>query len=205
MVSRIFALRVLACLALAGCGDYGKVEQGRVVAYDKDKKEVTFLPNSEANPAKAPKYAVPAKTFAIPADPQEMGKEPKGGMLRVNINVDKKIITMYNPKTQAFEDLSFELVENHQNVNVRRQNPLVWDAATRKAKVFPQSDDAKKTVTVYSMRQQQLTVMKFADADYAKYKGDQWGAGDEIRIYYKVDKKASRLMNVTQTDIMRRR
>ena len=205
MVSRIFTLLALACLALAGCGDFGKIEQGRVVAYDKDKKVVTFLPNSEINPQKPPKYAAPPLVFAIPSDPEEMGREPKGGLLRVSINVEKKIISMYNPQTKAIEDLSFELVENHTGVNVRRQHPLVYDATARKPRVFPQSDAAKKTVTAYSARQQQLTVMKFSDADFARYQGDQWAAGDEIRIYYKQPGKAHRLMNVTQTDIMRRR
>ena len=205
MVCRIFALLALACLALAGCGDYGKIEQGRVVHYDKDKKLVTLLPNSEINPRNTPKYAAPPVVYAIPTDPEEMGREPKSGMLRVNVSVEKKIITMYNPQTKAFEDLSFELVENHTGVNVRRQHPLVWDPATRRARPFPQMDAAKKTVTIYSARQQQLTVMKLADADFAKYKGDEWGAGDEIRIYYKESGKARRLMNITQTDIMRRR
>jgi hypothetical protein len=205
MVSRIFALLALACLALAGCGDLGKIEQGRVVAYDKDKKLVTFLPNSEIDPRKTPKYAAPPLTFAIPADPAEMGREPKSGKLRVNINVEKKTISMYNPQTRAIEDFSFELVENHTGVNVRRQHPLVYDAAARKARSFPQVDAAKKTVTAYSAHQQMLTVMKFSDADFAKYKGDEWGAGDEVRIFYKEPGKSLRLMNVTQTDIMRRR
>ena len=203
MVSRIFALLALACLALAGCGDFGKIEQGRVVAFDKDKKTVTFLPNSALSGT--PKYAAPPLVFAIPEDPAEMGRDPKGGMLRTNINIEKKLISMYNPQAKAIEDLSFELVENHTGVNVRRQHPLVYDAAARKPRVFPQVDAAKKTVTAYSARQQMLTVMKFSDADFAKYNGDQWGAGDEIRIYYKQPGKALRLMNITQTDITRRR
>ena len=214
MVSRILlAFLALAGLALAGCGGYGTVEQGRVIHYDKDKKIVTFLPNNEDNPQKAPNYRLPVHVFAMPTDPGEMGREPKSGQLRVNVDTAKKIISMYNPEKNVIEDIPFELVENTTGVELRRRHPLVWDPATRRARPFPQVNAEKKTVTVYSARQSQVTVLKLSDADFTRYKGDQWGAGDEVRIYYKEAGKMTaespgkslRFMNVTQTDIMRRR
>jgi len=206
MVRKILlpALLVLTSLALiTGCGDFGKVEQGRVVAYDKEKKVVTFLQNKALSGT--PQYVAPALVFATPADPGEMGKEPVGGMLRMNVDADKKTITMYNPNTNALEVINFDLVENLKDVSVRRQHEKVYDKQTGKAKKFPQVDADKKTVTIYSARQEMLTVMKFSDADFARYKGDEWGAGDEIRIYYKEPGKALRLMNVSQTNIMSRK
>lgn len=203
MVRKILpALLALASIALAGCGDFGKVEQGRVVAFDKEKKTVTFLKNNAG--INNPQYVAPAVTFALPTDPEEMGPEPSVA-LRAGLDVTKKIITMYNPQTKALEELPFELVSNQTDVSLRRQNPLVYDRATRKARVFPQVDNANRTIKIYSNRQQMLTEIKLSEADFAKYKEKDWGSGDEIRLYYREAGKAARLMNISKTDITRRR
>lgn len=203
MVRKILpALLALASLALAGCGEFGKVEQGRVIAYDQEKKMVTFLKNnSDVN---TPQYVLPAVTYAIPSDPAEMGPEPKAA-LRVLLDVNKKIIVMYNPQTKALEEIGFELIANHTGVNLRRQHPLVYDAATRRPRVFPQVDPATRIIKIYSARQQMLSEIKLSEADFVKYKEKEWDAGDEIRLYYHAAGKADRLMNITRTDITRRR
>ena len=204
MVRKIlFPLLVLAGLTLAGCGEYGQVEQGRTVAFDKDAGTVTIIKDSGTDD-KHPQYTVlPPHTFQLPADPAERGADPAVG-LRVNLDATNNVITMYNPKTQQFDKLSFTMVQKEENVNVRRQHPLVYDAATKKARTFPVVDAEKKTVTIYSGRQQLYTVIKLSDEDFAKYGEKDWSAGDDVRIYYKELGKALRFMNVSKTDITRR-
>ncbi|MDR2489310.1 MAG: DUF4881 domain-containing protein [Desulfovibrio sp.] len=204
MVRKIlFPLLVLAGLALAGCGEYGQVEQGRTVAFNKDAGTVTIIKDNGID-EKRPQYTVlPAHTFQLPSDPAERGADPTVGM-RLNLDANANIITMYNPKTQQFEKLPFTMIQKEENVSVRRQHPLVYDPATKKARVFPVVDAAKKTVTIYSSRQQLYTIIKLSDEDFARYEEKDWGAGDEVRIYYKEAGKALRFMNVSKTDITRR-
>ena len=197
-------LLVLASLVLAGCGEHGKVEQGRTVAFDKNKAEVTIIVDSNIDLKKPPNYAtLPAHVYAMPSDPNERGQDPVPA-LRMNFDVEKKIITMYNPQTKAFENLPFEVVADHKSVDVRRRHPLVWDAAAGKAIQFPKVDAANRTVEIYSRRQLRLTTIKLSEADFAKYKDKDWDAGDEVRIYYKEQGKSLRFMNITKTDITRR-
>jgi len=189
---------------LAGCGEHGKVEQGRTVAFNKEKAIVTIVVDNNIDPKKPANYAtLPTHDYAMPTDPNERGQDPVPA-LRMNLDVEKKIITMYNPKTKAFESLPFELVEDHQNVDLRRRNPLVWDATARRAKKFPVINAANRTIQIYSSRQMRLSTIKLSEADFGKYKDDEWDAGDEVRIYYKEPGKAARFMNITKTNISSR-
>jgi hypothetical protein len=189
---------------LAGCGEHGKVEQGRTVAFDKEKSQVTIIVDDNIDPKKPPNYATrPVHVYTLPAVGPERGADPVPA-LRMNLNVENKTITMYNPQTKALETLSFEVVEDHKDVDVRRQNPLVYDRATRKAISFPKIDEANRVLTLYSPRQLRLTSIKLSEADFAKYKGKDWDVGDEVRIYYKEQGKALRFMNITKTNIRRR-
>lgn len=207
MVRKILPmLLVLVGLSLVGCDKYGEVEQGRVVKYDKTTTPPTawIIKDSGTND-KQPKYDVlPAHKFTIPTDPAEMGEAPMAG-LRVNLNVQDKIITMYNMETSQFEKLPFELINNDTNVSVRRKHPLVWDDNTGKARKFPEVNEAERTIKIYSRRQEILSEIKLSPEDFAKYKTEDWDAGDEVRIYYKEDGKSLRFMNVTRTDLTRRK
>ncbi len=209
MVRKILLpLLALVSLSLAACGEYGQVEQGRTVAFDKEKGLVTIIKdNQEGRNAddRNPQYTVlPPHVFQMPADPAERGADPSAG-LRVNLDAKNNIITMYNPNTQQFDKLPFEMVQKEENVSVRKQHPLVYDAATKKARPFPVVDAEKKTVTIYSGRQMLYTVIKLSDADFAKYKDKDWAAGDDVRIYYRESGKALRFMNVSKTDLTRRK
>ncbi len=207
MVRKILPLLlVLAALSLAGCGEYGKVEQGRAVGFDKSTTPPTvWIIQDNGIDEKNPQYTVlPAHPFTLPADPAEAGPEPKVG-LRVKLDVEKKIITMYNPKTKQFDNLPFELVEKHDNVDVRRQHPLVYDAATKKPRPFPVVKAEERTIAIYSRRQAMLATIKLSEADFAKYTEKDWDAGDEVRMYYKEPGKSLRFMNVTRTDFTRRK
>ena len=204
MIRRILLpLVALACLSLAACGEYGNVEQGRVVAFDKEKDIVTIIKDAGIDD-RHPQYTVlPAHQFKMPADPGERGANPAVG-LRMKLDVEKKVLVMYNPKKEAFDELPFEIVSLDENVSLRMRHPLVWDDATRKARPFPVVDAEKRTLTIFSPRQSLLATIKLAEDDFGRYGEKDWDAGDEVRIYYREPGVALRFMNVTRTDITRR-
>ncbi|MDL2275506.1 DUF4881 domain-containing protein [Desulfosarcina sp. OttesenSCG-928-G10] len=206
MVRRILPmLLVLMAFSLAGCGDYGKVEQGRTVKYDKSTTPPTvWIIQDSGIEDRNPQYTVlPAHAFKIPEVAGEMGAEPFAGK-RVKLDLVKKEIVMYNEAEKKFDYLPFELVEKHEDVSVRRQHPLVYDSTTGKARPFPVANAAESTLTIYSARQEVLSTIRLSPMDFAKYSGDEWDAGDEVRIYYKEPGKAIRMMNVTKTDITKK-
>ena len=204
MVRKILPLLVLAGLMLAGCGNYGDVEQGRAVAFDKDKSIVTIVVDTNLDPKKPAAYrGVPTHDYALPTIATERGADPSTG-LRLNLDVENKTITMYNPKGKSIEDIKFEVLKDEKNVDVRRRHALVWDAGSNKAKKFPEFDAANKVIKLYSGRQLRYTEIKLSESDFAKYQGDEWNAGDECRFYYKEKGKSLRFYNITKTDITRR-
>ncbi len=193
-------LALLMLPALAGCKEYGKVMQGRVVEFDKDKKIVTFV-TEVAHDWKNPRYkGLPPVTMTMPADPMETGPEPKaGGRIELDMVGNKFII--YDKATQAFKDVPFTLVDSIKNVE--GAHPLLTDAATGQPKKFPLVDKEKKTITVYSRRQKLLTVAQVAE-EYISLPVSTWDAGDECRVYYLEDGKAQRFMNMSKTDIFKK-
>lgn len=198
---------VIACLIvpvflLTGCGqDFGKVDQGRTVAYDKDKKIVTLIRDTNTDTSKAPSYTgLPPVSYAIPTDPKEMGPEPKAGG-RMKIDTKKNQIVIFDPKEQNFKTIDYKLIE--QKEGIERNNPLVFDKAAEKAKPNPVIDREKKTITIYSGRQKTYTVFSVPD-EYFAYPDSTWDAGDEVRVYYKEAGKSLRLMNISKTDIYKR-
>ena len=205
MVRKIlFPLLILVSFALAGCSEYGEVEQGRTVAFDKQAGTVTIIKDSGIDD-RNPQYTVlPPHTFQLPTESVETGADPDVG-LRVNLDAKNNIITMYDPKTQQFDKLPFTMVQKEENVSVRRQHPLVYDSATKQPRHFPVVDAEKKTVTIYSVRQMLYTVIKLSDEDFATYGPEDWAAGDDVRIYFKEPGKALRFMNVSKTDLTRRK
>lgn len=207
MVRKILPmLLVLIGLSLTACGEYGKVEQGRTVGYDKTTTPPTaWIIQDSGIIDRSPQYTVlPAHPFQTPEDAGEMGAEPFVGK-RVKLDLEKKEIVMYNENTKQFDHLPFELIENHEKVSVRRQHPLVYDTTTGKARKFPVVNEAESTLTIYSVRQEVLSTIKLSPEDFAKYSGDDWDAGDEVRVYYKEPGKSLRFMNITKTDFSRRK
>lgn len=208
MVRKILPmLLVLIGLSLVGCGGHdGLVEQGRVVKFDKSTTPPTaWIIRDNGIDDRNPDYSVfPAHKFVVPSDPAEMGQEPFAA-LRLKLDVDKKLITMYNFETGQPDLLPFELLEKHEGVSVRKQHPLVYDPATKKERHFPVIKADEQTITIYSRRQEMLATIKLSPEDFNKYHEDDWDAGDEVRIYYKEDGKALRFMNVTRTDFTKRK
>jgi hypothetical protein len=197
MLKKVFWLSLLVAWPLAflsGCAESGKVDQGRVVAFDKEKKLVTLIRDKKID-ALNPDYSyLPPLTYALPADPEETGPLPKAGG-RMKLDAEKNQIVVFDAKTQNFRTIDFQPVEKKTGVD--RQDPLV------KGKKFPVVDPAKKTVTIYSSRQKILETIRLAD-EYFALPESTWDAGDEVRIYYKEEGKSLRFMNITQTDIFKK-
>jgi len=83
MAKRFIYLSVMALLPLAlvlSCGELGKVDQGRVIAYDSAKGTVTLIQDKKAEPGKPDYNTLPPHVYRVPEDPDEMGPEPKAGL-----------------------------------------------------------------------------------------------------------------------------
>lgn len=196
---RQILLAALPVLLLAGCVDYGKVDQGRTVAIDKEKKTLTMIPNMSTDPAKGD-FKLPALTFSYPADPMDMGQDPKPG-LRMKLDAEKSEIVLYDPQKKSFDTIAIQIVDKQ--VGIDSKHPLVYDEAAGKAKNLPAVDKDKKTVTIYSGAQKLLVTFVVPD-QYLSLPASAWNSGDIVRIYFKDDGKALRVMNVTATNIFKK-
>jgi len=197
MLKKGLWLNLLVALPLVfvfGCAEEGKVDQGRVVAFDKDKKLVTLIRDKKIDTLNPDYTYLPPQTYTLPEDPAETGPLPKAGS-RMKLDVEKNQVVIFDPKSQNFKAIGFKAVEK--KTGVEKDDPLV------KGKKFPVVDKQKKTVTIYSSRQKILETIGLAD-EFFDLPDSTWDAGDEVRIYYKQDGKALRFMNITQTDIFKK-
>ncbi|MDP2046876.1 MAG: DUF4881 domain-containing protein [Deltaproteobacteria bacterium] len=176
-----------------GCGEQGKVDQGRVIAFDKDKSTVTLI-NDVKHDAANPDYSGAPITFALPKDPGERGEDPKPG-LRMKLDTKTREIIIYDPAAKAMKKITYTLIDQKENVG--KNSPLVVE------KKFPIVDKEKKAITVYSGRQKLLVTFSVPE-EYLALPENTWEAGDEVRIYYKEPGKAARFMNITRTDIFKK-
>lgn len=194
----MIGLIVLPVLTAFGCGELGKVDQGRAIQFDKAKWTVTLIRDKKAD-AQNPDYSyLPPITYALPTEAKEMGPDPKPG-LRMKLDTKNNEIVIFDLKGQNFKTIKYTLVD--QKENIAKDNPLVLE--NDKPKKFPVVDRAKKTITVYSKRQQILTTFTLPE-EYFVLPDYTWDAGDEVRIYYKEEGKARRFMNITKTDIFKK-
>ena len=203
MLRKGFWLNLLVALPLVflfGCSDFGKVDQGRVVRYDKEKRIVTIIRDVKHDPMNPDYSHLPPFAYSLPTDPMETGPEPKAGG-RMKLDTQKSQIIIFDPSTQDFKTIDIKVTEKRENVD--RQDPLVYDAAAKAAKKFPVVDREKKAVTLYSGRQKLFVVFTMPD-EYFAMPDSAWDAGDEVRIYYKQEGKAIRYMNISKTDIFRK-
>jgi len=193
-------LVALPVVLLMGCSDPGKVDQGRVIKYDKETKTITMI-RDKANDTQNPDYTyLPPVTYTMPTNPEEVGPEPKAGG-RMKIDNKKNQITIFDPATQSFKTIDFIMVDFKENID--KNHPLVYDKDAEKAKKFPVIDKDKKTVTIYSGRQKTLSVIQLPE-EYFTMPDSTWDAGDEARVYYKEEGKALRFMNVSKTNIFKK-
>jgi hypothetical protein len=192
-LSRLILLLILPIALALGCGEMGKVEQGRVIAFDKAKETVTFIVDTKHDTAN-PDYSGAPVTFTLPKDPMERGEDPRAG-LRMKLDTKTREIIIYDPASQSIKKITYTLID--QKENVAKDSPL---AAGKK---FPIVDKEKKAITVYSGRQKLLVTFSVPD-EYLTMPDNTWEAGDEVRIYYKEPGKAARFMNITRTDIFKK-
>ena len=176
-----------------GCGELGKVDQGRVIAFDKTKETVTLIIDVKHDTAN-PDYSGAPVTFALPKDPMERGEDPKVGM-RMKLDTKTREIIIYDPASQSMKKINYTLIDQKENVG--KNSPLV------EGKKFPMVDKEKKAITVYSGRQKLLVTFSVPE-EYMGLPDNTWEAGDEVRIYYKEPGKALRFMNITRTDIFKK-
>jgi len=186
-------LAILTLVLIWGCGEQGKVEQGRVIAFNKAAETVTFIVDTKHDTAN-PDYSGAPLTFALPKEPMERGEDPKVGM-RMKLDTKTKEIVIYDPASKGMKKITYTLID--QKDNVAKNSPLVA------GKKFPIVDQEKKAITVYSGRQKLLVTFSVPE-EYLALPADTWEAGDEVRIYYKEPGKAARFMNITKTDIFKK-
>ena len=189
----LILLTILPLALALGCGEQGKVEQGRVIAFDKAKETVTFIVDTKHDTAN-PDYSGAPVTFALPKEPMERGEDPKAG-LRMKLDTKTREIVIYDMLTKGMKKINYTLID--QKENVAKDSPLVA------GKKFPIVDKEKKAITVYSGRQKLLVTFSVPD-EYLALPDNTWEAGDEVRIYYKEPGKAARFMNITKTDIFKK-
>ena len=190
LVASLAATLVLGGL---GCGELGKVDQGRVIAFDKEKETVTFINDVKHDPAN-PDYSGAPMTFALPKEPADRGEDPKAGK-RMKLDAKTREIVIYDAGTQSMKKITYTLID--QKEGVAKDDPLV------KGKKFPLVEKDKKAITIYSGRQKLLTTFSLPE-EYFALPDDTWEAGDEVRVYYKEPGKCLRFMNITRTDIFKK-
>lgn len=182
--------------------DFGKIDQGRVIAYDKEKRTVTLIRDKNEDPQKPDYSTLPPHTYLLPmvgeGDPK-MGPEPKAGQ-RMKLDAKKNELIMFNDATKNFKVVKYTLID--QKENVERKSPLLV-GPDGKPKKFPAIDKEKKIITIYSGRQKLLTTVSVPDADFNPDPA-YWDAGDEVRIYYREEGKAIKFMNISKTDIYKK-
>ena len=187
------SLSMALVLGGLGCGELGKVDQGRVIAFDKDKETVTFIIDVKHDPAN-PDYSGAPVSFALPKEPSDRGEDPKAG-LRMKLDTKTREIIIYDTAAQGFKKINYNLIDQKENVG--KESPLVA------GKKFPIVDRNKKAITIYSGRQKILTTFSVPD-EYLTLSENTWEAGDEVRVYYKEPGKCLRFMNITRTDIFKK-
>jgi hypothetical protein len=201
-VIAIVAIGAGIYIAVGAPKDYGKIVQGRVIAYDKEKNTVTIIRDKNEDPKKPDYTTLPPHTYALPVETggePRMGPEPKAGK-RIKLDAKKSELIMFDVANQNFKVVKYTLIDQKENVD--RKSPLLL-GPDGKPKKFPAIDKEKKVITIYSGRQKLLTTLTVPDADFNTDPA-YWDAGDEVRIYYREEGKALKFMNISKTDIYKK-
>jgi hypothetical protein len=176
------SLAILSALAGAGCGVTGKVEQGRVIAYDKQAKRATLI--AEAGD-RSSFGVLPPVIVRAPENPDEMGPAPAAGKL-ISLDTKTRRIVIFDAAAGAFRTIPYTPIKERLNV--------------AKAPPAPAIDRNTKTITIYSSAEHKLITFAATD-DLLALPADTWRSGDVVRYYYKEPGQALRMMNVTKTDL----
>jgi hypothetical protein len=189
----IIGLVVLPILVLFACREEEKIDQGRVIAFDKTKRTLTLIRDKNNDP-QFPDYSqLPPITYDLPEDFLGNKEGLKAG-LRMKLKTENNQIIIYDPITQNFKTIAYTLIDKKEGIFL--ENSLVFDLDNRKSKKFPIIDRERKMITIYSRRQGILTTFTLPDK-YFDLPDYTWNAGDEVRIYFK-ERRALRLINITK-------
>jgi len=182
----IWALMGAAAIAATGCGGYGKVEQGRVITYNKQSHQVTLILDSTAGQAAKPAYdTLPPVVVKSPEDPGEMGPDPQAGKL-LRVDLKNREIVVFDAAANQLRTIHYTPLEERHNV--------------ARGTGLPAIDKVKRTITVY-WAPEKTAVTFSASEELLAMPADTWKVGDEVRYYYKDPAQALRMMNVTRTDL----
>jgi len=196
---------LLAVLAASGCDkfgqdQFGKVDQGRVIAFDKNERTIVML-RDQSQDVKKPDYtALPPVSYKLPDDLNETGPAPKAGKL-MNIDLEKKEAVIFVESSNSLSTINITIVEEKKKVDPK--DPLVFDPDTKKNRAFPVFDQQKKTISLYLEKNKTLLTFAVPD-EYFAMPPESWTLGDEVRVYYKEPGKSLRFMNVSKTDIFKK-
>lgn len=180
-----------AALLLSGCGGFGRVEQGRVVAWDAREGVVTLILDSNFRDPERPKYDVlPPVTVRVPKDASQMGPAPVSGRL-VELDVAASRAVVYDAAGHSLKTVSFTLIEKVDNV------PPEDTRVTRGR--LPAIEHGKNIIRLYWDKGQQIVTIFVAGGAVS---ADDWRTGDEVRYYFKHPGQALRMMNVTRTKLL---
>jgi hypothetical protein len=189
-------LLLLACAPLfftLACAKPGKVEQGRVIAYDKQNGVVTVIRDSSGGAEKPKNDVLPPIRVKIPQDRSEMGPLPDAGA-RLLFDTQARKVVFYDRASGTIKTLAYAPVG--ELANVAKDDPRVKGAR------FPIIDKEKKTVTLYSSRDKKLVTFGVTD-EFLAMPVEIWKAGDDVRYFFETPGQALRMMNVTKTDVMK--
>ena len=192
---RILAL-LLACtpvLITLGCSNFGKVEQGRVIAFDKQNGLVTVILDSSGDADKPSYDKLPPVTVKTPENPNEMGPAPEAGK-RLLFDTQNRKLVVFDSVSGTIKTITYTPLSELAKVAA--------DDKRVKGGKFPIIDRETKTITLYSSRDKKLVTFTVAD-EYFSLPEDTWKAGDDVRYYFKQPGQALRLMNVTRTNVMK--
>jgi hypothetical protein len=189
---RIKLLAGLPLAATLGCGSLGRVEQGRVIHYDRDRGVVTLILDSNYKEPGQPRYNVlPPVMVKIPAKPGAMGPAPQAGKL-LDVDRKRRTLVVFDSTTQRLKTMPCALIEERAGV-ARHDRRL---AGMR----FPVVDHARQTITLHLPKERVLLTFS-VPPEYLALPAETWMLGDEIRYYFKDPAQALRMMNVTKTEI----
>jgi len=199
MVKMMLLITLSFTIAAAGCNEFGRVDQGRVIAYDKSQRTIIMICDKSPDSKKPDYTALPPVSFKLPDDTDETGPEPDAGNL-MNIDPETKKADIFIEQSNNIATINLTVIEEKK---VDPKDPLVYDTANQKTKEFPIIDQMNRTITLYLGNKKMLLTFSVPD-EYFNLPPDAWVMGDVVRIYYKEPGKSLRFMNVTQTDIFKK-
>ncbi len=179
-----------------GC-EYGKVDQGRVIRFDRENGAVTLIRDVKRDGRNPEHSCLPPVVYTLPEDPAQTGPAPKAG-LRMKLDTTNNEITIFDTVSRKFKRIRYTLIDQRDGVD--EEDPLIYDHFLKKAKKFPVVDRDRKMITIFCERQKSLITFSLPD-EYFALPDLTWAMGNEVRIYYKEDGKALRFMNISKTEI----